>query len=111
MHYEIDRRTWLRGEGSGVSYLLRRRDGKMCCLGQVALQRGLTESAIIGLAVPCDTTPIQRSKFPEWIKDESSALINDAMSTNDSCGISDEDREATLKAIFISAGDSITFNH
>jgi len=34
----VNRKTWLRGEGSAVSKLLRSGDNKMCCLGFVCKQ-------------------------------------------------------------------------
>jgi hypothetical protein len=43
---ELDPKTWLRGERSNVSYLLRPWDDKMCCLGQACLTFGLSESDI-----------------------------------------------------------------
>ena len=38
---ELDLKTWLRGERSNISYLLRPWDDKMCCLGQACLTRSI----------------------------------------------------------------------
>jgi hypothetical protein len=52
MRFTISRKTWLRGEGGKDSYLLRARDGKMCCLGSICLQGGLSSEQIRGRAEP-----------------------------------------------------------
>lgn len=50
----INRRTWLRGEGSEESYLRRAEDGKMCCLGFAAIQLGkLSEDDITSVQSLC----------------------------------------------------------
>lgn len=46
MRFILDRKLWLRGGGGWMSRLLRSTDGKMCCLGQLALQCGLTREQI-----------------------------------------------------------------
>ena len=38
---EIDRTTWLRGEGQDQSFLLRSSDGRKCCMGFAALAAGI----------------------------------------------------------------------
>lgn len=48
----IDRKRWLRGEGSEVSALLRKNDGKMCCIGFYALQVGYTPTDIEDIQTP-----------------------------------------------------------
>lgn len=48
----INRKKWLHGEGGGRSYLLREKDGKMCCLGFRALQCGATKKQIMGIKTP-----------------------------------------------------------
>lgn len=52
MRFTISRKTWLRGEGSTDSSLLRVKDGKMCCLGSICLQGGLTPSQIAHRTAP-----------------------------------------------------------
>lgn len=44
----LNPKTWLRGEGSSNSYLLRRGDGKMCCMGQLALRCGVPAEDLLG---------------------------------------------------------------
>lgn len=48
----IEEDKWLRGEGSMASRLLRPADGKMCCLGFLALQCGYTEEQISDYSAP-----------------------------------------------------------
>lgn len=43
----IDRDKWLRGEGGWRSYLHRRTDGKMCCLGIHAVSCGIHPHTLI----------------------------------------------------------------
>jgi len=48
----LDPDTWLRGEGSIPSALLRPYDGKMCCLGFECLRRGADKRAIESVKIP-----------------------------------------------------------
>lgn len=52
MKVVIDRKRWLRGEGSSTSKLLRSSDGKMCCLGFVCIQAGASETDIMDISSP-----------------------------------------------------------
>ena len=44
----IDCGIWLHGEGSAESYLHRAKDGKMCCVGQLAQQCGVEKKRLTG---------------------------------------------------------------
>lgn len=46
MKFTIKRSKWLRGEGVSKSRLLRKGDGKQCCIGQICLQLGVPDKAI-----------------------------------------------------------------
>jgi hypothetical protein len=46
MKFVIDRSKWLRGEGTGDSFLLRPSDGKMCCVGQMCKQLGVSDDIL-----------------------------------------------------------------
>ncbi len=115
MKFKIDRRKWLRGEGSEDSKLLRKSDGLMCCLGQVALQCGIPISCIRERGAPDDVRYSQKRKFPDWILDGNIAELNCdvgiTMDTNDSIATTDAQKEAELKRLFKANGDTITFNH
>lgn len=67
MILRIDRKKWLRDEGSRRSKLLRGSDGKMCCLGFYSLACGLKEKDIRNFQSPSDiwwkNIPEPHSKF------------------------------------------------
>jgi hypothetical protein len=121
MKYIIDRTKWLRGEGSGASKLLRPSDGKMCCLGMVALQCGLDMRQIMDRGEPksCSLVdPKSEALWPSWMGIDKVAVgdgyddnhpVAAAMICNDSRQIEDHDREAQLSAIFAQHGDELTF--
>ena len=48
----IDRTKWFRGQEFSESYLRRKEDGKMCCLGFECLLRGLSEAEITEIKMP-----------------------------------------------------------
>jgi hypothetical protein len=50
--FTVKRKTWLRGEGSTKSALLREKDQKMCCLGFYSLATGYKPEEIAGVADP-----------------------------------------------------------
>lgn len=55
----IDRAKWLRGTAAvRGSYLLRKEDGKMCCLGFLALACGYTKEEIRGKSSPSDLVSV-----------------------------------------------------
>lgn len=100
MKYIIDRRTWLRAEGSDRSKLYRPIDGKMCCLGQICLQEGLRVDQIYDRFSPfhLSTTATKKIKwmfedkpYPKYLKQP----IRDMMQVNDS-KVSDEEIEEKL---------------
>ena len=106
MKYTIDRTKWLRGEGDEKSLLLRMQDGKMCCLGQVSLQCGVSENEILGKSVLSHLQRIER--YPEWLR----TAFGDrgrAMNLNDSTATSDADKESALTALFAKHGDELEF--
>lgn len=94
----VSRRTWLRGEGWQSSYLFRRADQKMCCLGFACLASGLTSSDIAGITMPGGIEePELRLKIAPWFPsaflhhtqqgenpNEKRSVIRKMMSVNDS---------------------------
>lgn len=86
--------------------------GKMCCLGQVALQCGIEEKHIKGISAPSGVEYEYRKKLPEWIQEVSGDLLIDvdrAMTINDGGFVADSIREEQLKALFLDNGDEIEF--
>jgi hypothetical protein len=60
----VDRKWWLRGEGASGSALLRKSDGKMCCLGFAAKAAGCVNDEIEGLTSPVKVFNNEPSEFP-----------------------------------------------
>jgi hypothetical protein len=73
MKLVIDRATWLRGEGSTNSYLLRLHDGKKCCVGFYALACGRPEKEIADIqtlhAQRADSWEAQRFEADQPVPD------------------------------------------
>ncbi len=97
----IDRTKWLRGEGNSKSALLRESDGKMCCLGQIALEAGFTEDEIRNKIEPCSIgwtqfTTKNLNNTADIIAFSNKKHTLDMMSINDAALIKDEFREKRL---------------
>jgi hypothetical protein len=88
---KIDRKTWLRGEGADRSWLLRQ-DGKMCCLGQMAIQAGFTSAQINGVRSPKDLN----WKQMEGDYTGNGNTVNKLMGVNDDSTITNKDREKMI---------------
>lgn len=123
--YIIDRSKWVCGDAEfrkkydlGGSKLLNAK-GKMCCLGQVCLQDGLSEDDIRGKGGPTNvywqrlkdhwmTTPENNNS-----RDACHAMnINDSINspiTGDWSRLTQEEREEELKKLFESMGHEIEF--
>jgi hypothetical protein len=115
----VDRGRWLRGVGSETSMLLRESDGRMCCLGFVALALGKTEDQIRGYAAP--GSPVRDNRgvkvgFGTVLLDlcpkghlSEPAPIAQAMEENDDTSISDEIREERLIPLLAEVGIELEF--
>ena len=114
MKFTIDRKRWLRGEGSDKSFLLRPSDGKMCCLGFYALACGVSEWTITGASLPrwAHTYP----EHAQWLFGsrrsalcespcETLAAINDDMFSITTEAI----REEKIVAVFAQYGVEVEF--
>lgn len=118
---EIPRSTWLRGEGSAKSYLLRVEDGKMCCLGNALLARGFTKEQILDVASPREVAKKSNSLSrlnglaTESARGESiyghSAACWAMMESNDDLSLPDDEREATLIALAPQCGLEFSFTN
>ncbi len=113
MKFTVDRATWWRGKMS-ESYLLRH-DGNKCCIGFCAIQGGATEDMILeryaigsqaGKPALCDT--LRGSGLVEPGKGES-PWISEAYDLNDAYGITEDERESQLIALFARQGHEIEF--
>ncbi len=101
---QINRKRWLRGEGSNVSRLLRESDGKSCCLGFVERKRGAKKHHILGKAIlnlasnSAHVDPKLISNFKPF--EISKGFTNEAICAlyliNDNRAMNDTEREINL---------------
>lgn len=107
----IDRKTWLRGETSGKSFLLRISDHKMCCMGSYLLTCGLPTSKIRDIGTPLGTSgvegdPLTLPMEAHWLIEQSprgrenSEISRRLMVINDDTNITDSTREMRITALF-----------
>ncbi len=110
MHkFTIDRKTWLRGEGSLCSFLLRAEDGKQCCLGFYLKSCGVPSDEILGFRSPICISGISDNflSMPKtsWLFSSLGVLsnsTNDLMTLNDSTNVASESmKENLIKKIFL----------
>jgi hypothetical protein len=123
----VERKKWLRGEGSEDSCLLTE-GNRMCCLGFYAEACGLDRKVIRGLSSPMKAVYATQGHFIENYKDKLStrksdviwktklvksgrdtATCNDMMKINDDEHIDDTIRETKLTALFKKLGIRIKF--
>ena len=90
----IDRDIWLRGEGSGWSYLLRKEDEKMCCLGIYLKECGVSSEKLLDMTSPCQLVKIIPPEA-EWLIDKSLGI--DSMDTCDLMGFNDRRKKKIEK--------------
>lgn len=96
MKVVVDRARWLRGEGGDDSKLLRRMDGKMCCMGFACIAAGAEPEDIKGLTTVGQVDPFAL----DWSGANCRGMngLDDLYSLNDSYGLSDDDREQRIVA-------------
>lgn len=124
MKFTIDRRTWLRGQGSMNSALLTAK-GCMCCLGFRAIASGLSRDQILGCSDPASV--YEQKRVGSGIMAIDGALVvrkfngnvdmgvcvssscHLIISVNDGPSISDSTREHSLTSLFETIGDEVEF--
>lgn len=94
MKLKINCNEWLRGEDSSDSFLLRPSDSKMCCLGFLARECGLTETEIYDRN---DFSEVRCTNLMEQIRNSQHQLF---ISINDNPTIEDEERKQELTRLF-----------
>lgn len=104
----IDRKTWLKGEGSNKSALLRS-DGKMCCLGFLAIKNGASRKSIMEIPEPRDILETKCWGLTRKMRDNDNIHGDMLMIINDRIIMSDESREKQLKEEFEKLGVSVSF--
>lgn len=104
--FTIERSKWLRGEGMWESDLLRHKDDKMCCLGQVCEQLGFPLSVLRNKSTPMELDEEIESLVVEA---QDSNLTEEMMAVNDQKEIPDSERESSLSKLAQQAGFSLKF--
>ena len=113
----IDRNTWIRGEGSGLSYLLRKMDNHRCCLGFLSQQCGIPDKQLLGSpsveSALCKEFGVVLPDELAFLMDRgnNSSLAYKLMKLNDNHDISNEDRERQLTEEFAKQGFELVFTN
>lgn len=95
--FTINRRLWHRGKRKHESALLVAATGRMCCLGQIALQCGYTKDEIRDKAAPSCLE--DDSKLAKFDLGENYHLADEMMPVNDDTDLDDTERERELKRL------------
>lgn len=117
MRLEIDRATWLHGEGAAHSYLLRASDGKMCCLGFLGRACWIRPRYLEGKKAPdrVGKTRVLRRRWTKGILSEwdtNTNLVEQLMKLNDerrTSYLTEKKRERMLASLFEEIGIEAVF--
>lgn len=116
MKQRINRKVWLRGEGSLSSRLLRSRDGKRCCLGIALGDAGVPDEALCEMRAPGEVV-MQGTSLPDkfrWLIDDKflwhSETTTLLMSANDYEGYTEQEREQRVSELFAKEGVEVEFH-
>lgn len=114
----VDREKWIHGEGDFDSYLLRERDGHLCCLGFACLAAGLTTDQIKDQHAPHSIPDLVESKLPlllqpttipEFYKKTNSKVCNSMVNLNDKKDVKAAYRERRLRELGRKVGIEFSF--
>lgn len=100
--FTIDRKLWLRGEGSTKSKLFRPGDGKKCCVGFYANSLGLTDERINNKSTLAQVS----ASASNWAV---SPDMDELYVSNDNPSTSDEFKEYRIKDLFAKHGIKVEF--
>lgn len=112
--FVIDRKTWLRGEGSEFSLLLRKTDHRQCCLGFYLNQcGGISKKDLVGTESPVEFNNVL-NETERWLLRNENMLYNsvdcyDLMKINDNADLIPELREKEIADIFAKHGVEVEF--
>ena len=119
MEFQIDRKTWLHGEGSKASYLLRKEDGKKCCLGFFCNALGISDDIILNKKSPDGVGTAKIHPFFNNKYDTFKSLILNNVDTfkslilnndeEDETDFVDESREHRITRLFDEMGVKVEF--
>jgi hypothetical protein len=111
--FTIDRATWLHGEGSEDSYLIRSRDSKKCCLGFYLENCGLPKEYLTDRMSPMGWDAEMHARTPDWLFNGNKLRVSDAcqllMNTNDAPTDPPSEKEASIIAGFKAVGIEVSF--
>ena len=105
-HYVIDRSKWVCGDHPDLGYPeLFNSKGRMCCLGQICFQSGVSKKSMKGLEKPDWVT---HDRVPKWLL-KGEDLVESMMDINDDGKINQKQREYRLKSLAKKAGHTLEF--
>lgn len=109
MRLIIDRKRWLRGTGEAHSYLQRKSDKKMCCVGFYACMLGYKKKDIIECAILDHLR--DPSLVPDWCAKAGyeKSDIRQLYITNDDKVLTDTLRERKIRKLFAKHGVTVMF--
>ncbi len=97
MKVTVDRQKWYRGQGGINSCLLRKQDGKLCCIGFLAQTLGLRDTAITEVCCLNGVADTERAGIA--FHANYATYLNIAYTLNDDRNIADDVREEQLVSI------------
>ena len=112
LNVTVKRSQWLRGEGPKGSKLLRSSDNKMCCMGFASIVAGISKEFIEDHGTVGDVCLPEFKDIPEslWLFQREEHTTRYAIyGTNDNERLTDEEREAKLKALGEQVGIKFDF--
>lgn len=109
--FTIDRATWLHGEGSEPSFLLRRRDGKRCCVGFYLKSLGVPDAKVLGKRMLSDVVDPRDRKWLRYFAQDGveTHTLMTLYGYNDGCGEPEKTREGLITQLFAKLGAKVTF--
>ena len=108
--FEIDRREWLRGEGTERSALCRSSDGKKCCVGIYLESLGVPIDRMLDVS-NANFVAVRLPESAQWLIRGLTAtpVARTLYRTNDEKEV--PDREAEIVRQFAANGVTVTFSH
>jgi hypothetical protein len=105
MKLVIDRKIWLRGEGSANSRLLRQSDEKLCCVGIFGRAIDIPDDILKGQGSVRACSLSSRNQWPEWTtaspeQPNKSHDIYALYNWNDLMGVNEKEREEKIIELF-----------
>jgi len=106
--FDVDRRTWFRGQGGACSRLVTV-TGKRCCLGFLGRACGISLKRMTDIASPAAIP----GDWPDAVLEgkEVSHACAGIINTNDAKDLTDKDREEELRRRFADIGLTVRFTH